>query len=157
MVNHDAGTFTMWAANPTRESTLISVVSTSAEASCDNTTNPGPISSPMVSKAATLSAGSIAGIAIGVVAALAIFGVVVGVYFFHRRRTRSNEIAPIIGPSNAPPEEKDVPMTVPGSVQVASHDAPHELHADMRSELAGDEHQWPLRIYEMPDRVVASG
>ncbi|KAI0444574.1 aspartic peptidase domain-containing protein [Xylaria telfairii] len=154
MVNHDAGTFTMWAANPTRESTLISVVSTNSEVSCDNTTKPDPISSPMVSKAATLSAGSIAGIAVGVVAALAIVGVVVGVYFF-RRRTRSNEMAPTIDPSNAPPEEKDVPMTVSRPAQVA--DAPHELHADMRPELAGDERQWPLRIYETPDRGVASG
>ncbi|KAI8952470.1 hypothetical protein F4801DRAFT_220310 [Xylaria longipes] len=32
MVNHDTGAFTMWAANPTREGSLVSFVSTDAEA-----------------------------------------------------------------------------------------------------------------------------
>ncbi|KAI0542327.1 hypothetical protein GGR58DRAFT_497311 [Xylaria digitata] len=64
MMDHDAGTFTIWQANPTREST---------EGKCGDTTKPGPSSSgsgpPTASSSNSsttpiLSAGSIAGVAV---------------------------------------------------------------------------------------------
>ncbi|KAI0490920.1 hypothetical protein F4859DRAFT_508710 [Xylaria cf. heliscus] len=80
MVNHDAGTFPMWAANPTHESALVSVSTNASVSYNDTTTKPNTTSSSKASKAATLSAGGITSILIGPVAALDIVGV--GVYFF---------------------------------------------------------------------------
>ncbi|TGJ88342.1 hypothetical protein E0Z10_g400 [Xylaria hypoxylon] len=151
MVDHDAGTFTMWAANPSRESTLVSVVSTNAEANCGNTTAPGPSSNGSdssippshSSSTSALSAGSIAGIAIGAVAALGIIGV--GVYFFYKRR-RNHIMEPTTDPVNVPPGEKYV---YDGPEQIGRHPAPHELHSDViRPELAGNQRR-PRSIYEM--------
>ncbi|KAI3341186.1 acid protease [Ustulina deusta] len=151
MVNHDAGTFTMWAANPTRESTLVSVVSTDAKANCSNTVKPSPSSggsgpltaSPGASTVAGLSAGSIAGIAIGTVAALGIIGV--GVYFIFKRRRRSHKTEPTTGPWNLPSGEKYVYHV---HEQTGHHQAPGELHGGIRSELPGDARR-PHSIYEM--------
>ncbi|KAI1154307.1 acid protease [Nemania diffusa] len=128
MVDHDASTFTLWAANPTRESTLVSVASTDSNATCDNA-NP---SSPDSSRMAALSGGGIAGIVVGVVAALGIAGL--GAFFLYKRR-RGSKTEPATNPSNVPLNSKQA-------------DTPYELHGSARPELAGDE-QPPRPIYEM--------
>ncbi|KAI0408346.1 aspartic peptidase domain-containing protein [Xylaria palmicola] len=150
MVNHDASTFTMWAANPTRKSTLVSIASTDAETNCDS--NPAPSSSPdggnstmpssRESTSPTLSAGGIAGIAIGAVAALVILGV--GVYFIYQKR-QSKSIVPTIDPSDTSPGAKDACQV---AEQPARRPAPYELDGSIRPELAGDERH-PRRIHEM--------
>ncbi|KAI1130150.1 aspartic peptidase domain-containing protein [Nemania abortiva] len=153
MVNHDTGTFTMWAANPTRESTLVSVASTTSRADCDNTTSPesgsssdgagSPAPSSNTGTAATLSSGGIAGIAIGAVVALGIFGA--AVYFFYKRRRRRNATGPTVGPSNESPGVKSVYNVTEQTGSHYAHYVPYELHGSARLELAGNERP----IYEM--------
>ncbi|KAI1171737.1 aspartic peptidase domain-containing protein [Nemania sp. FL0916] len=164
MVDHDAGTFTMWAANPTPESTLVSVVptgsTTSMRTDCGNAngTDPSPDghgpatdkgAAPM-NNGAILSPGSIAGIAIGAVAALAIIGV--GAYFLYKRKRRDKMGS--TGPVDVSPVEKygheqywhEVPA------QTSRYALPAELDGGIRPELTADERHLPVhtsRIYEM--------
>ncbi|GAP84760.1 putative peptidase aspartic [Rosellinia necatrix] len=135
MVNHDAGTFTMWAANPVREHTLVSVGSTDAGTNCDNSTQPGSSSDGSnTSASATLSAGRIAGVVIGAVAAFVIIGA--GMYFFYARRRERSKVSDTTNPSNASPGEKDASGA---PEQPHHHDVSYELHDGVVPELAGDE------------------
>ncbi|KAJ8130410.1 hypothetical protein O1611_g3216 [Lasiodiplodia mahajangana] len=160
MVDHDAGVFTMWAANPTRESTLVSVTSADLQANCTNATStePGAASnsgSPSVpssnkSTAATLPGGAIAGVVVGAVAALGI--IIAGVYFLYKRRRQNGKTEPTISPPNMSAAAVDkyvysynAPKQT--SQQYGHQYTPYELHGGTRPELAGDER----RIYEILD------
>lgn len=94
MINHDEGTFTMWKANPTNKSTLVSVVDPKAQAVCQGTLAPGggpssgAGSSGASSSASTgMSTGTIAGIAGGICALiLAVAGFLIGWCLKRRQR-----------------------------------------------------------------------
>ncbi|KAI1418564.1 acid protease [Hypoxylon sp. FL1857] len=88
MVDIDANTFTLWQANPTSDSQL---VSHAADVECTNQTTPGsgegpPSYSQAPQVTSGLSGGSVAGIVVGVVGGLAIIGV--GLFFYFRRVRR---------------------------------------------------------------------
>ena len=71
MVNHDEGTYTLWKANPTKKSTLVSVVGPKAQAVCQGTSTPGSSpggSSTSSSTSTGMSTGTIAGVAGGICA-----------------------------------------------------------------------------------------
>ncbi|KAI1104485.1 acid protease [Jackrogersella minutella] len=90
MVDLDANTFTLWQANPTSDSKL---VSRTTESECGNKTSSSsdvlPSSHSQAPQVASgLSKGSIAGIVVGVVAGLAILGLGI---LFYIRRARNNQ------------------------------------------------------------------
>lgn len=105
MIDLDSDTFTLWQANPTRDSKLVSIaVNRATESQCVNDTSVPPSNGaasdlPQVpQQASVLSGGSIAGIVVGVLAALAFLGL--GVFFYLRRArngaqfTHSDEATP---------------------------------------------------------------
>lgn len=111
MVDVDSNTFTLWQANPTRDSKLTPVaVSRATESQCgDDVSSPasnGSASNPpqALQEEDSLSGGAIAGIVVGVIAAFTFLGL--GIFFYLRwarngtRFTRSDEAAPAIGDEN---------------------------------------------------------
>ncbi|KAI1760425.1 acid protease [Hypoxylon sp. FL1150] len=108
MVDLDSNTFTLWQANPTRDSKLVSAAANRAtDSQCVNDTSiPGSNGtasdlSQAPQQANGLSGGSIAGIVVGVIAGLAVLGL--GVFFYLRRArngaqfTQSDEATPAMG------------------------------------------------------------
>lgn len=102
MVNHDSQTFTMWAANPTTSSNLVSVVNQETETECSNITgvvqpsgNDTMSSNTSTTEDATTPVAAIAGGVVGGVIVIAIIGL--GIFFFMRRRKRASLLS-----SNAP-------------------------------------------------------
>lgn len=116
MVNQDSNTFTMWQANPSKDTNLVAVGS-NPNSTCGNSTaqgqnNGGNRNGNTSSKSSSLSGGAIAGIVIGVLALLAILAL--GALFFLRRRRNAMKAA----------------GTLPG------HPGPHEMNATETGELA---------------------
>lgn len=119
MVNLDAGTFTVWAANSQSNSeTLVAVdeANNSVENSGVCTTIPSPgddsdssssaTGTTSGSKSASISGGAIAGIAIGAVAGVAL--IAAGVWFFMRRK-RAEEPLVANAAGQGPPVYSDNP------------------------------------------------
>ncbi|OTB07026.1 hypothetical protein M426DRAFT_54273 [Hypoxylon sp. CI-4A] len=95
MVDLDASTFTLWQANPTSESKL---VSRAAPSECENTTSTGsgsgssaaPQNDPQSPQTRSgLSRGSIAGIVVGALAGIAISGI--GIFLYLRRARKRSQ------------------------------------------------------------------
>lgn len=147
MLNQDAGTFTMWAGNPSTTQNLVAVdeagnVLTGCEASttngsdsATNTTTPSVSSSATptpIPKSSKLGGGAIAGIAIG---GVAIIAAIVALIFWLRRRGRHN-------PQRLPPtplsmSERSSPPTPPYASRPRQ---PQELSSERAAaELASTE------------------
>ncbi|KAH9903770.1 acid protease [Xylariomycetidae sp. FL2044] len=153
MVDHDAETFTLWAANPTTESQLTPVISANAKENCAGSSQSG--TSPDASMrpaqqhtSAALSGGAIAGIVIGAVAALAVLGVAIYLFLRRRRRSRQLEQTCNYAPMPRPASPKDVDPAVQ-QVDYRYH-GPHELYGGV-SEAELDGQAPPPRpvVYEM--------
>lgn len=126
MVDHDARSFTLWQANPSTSSTLVPV---SGQASGDCTgdggsgagNDNGPESgsgSSGNSSSSTVSTGAIAG---GVVGGVAVLAAIVAVFFFLRRRRRSQDI-------QSPEPGMTEPMDP--SAQSTHNHGPQEVHGN---------------------------
>ncbi|KAI2605960.1 acid protease [Hypoxylon fragiforme] len=154
MIDQDSDTFTLWQANPTSDSKLVSVV-TNENAECGNRTSTpdSNASSPDTSQnsqAATgLSGGSIAGVVVGVVVGLGILGL--GILFYLRRARRQAEFTQAATDSPTPINESrqanrisELPPTDPTK---SWYNPVHELHGSIGvpSEVSGQDHY----IYEM--------
>lgn len=158
MVNHDSQTFTMWAANPTTSSNLVSVVNQETESECSNITGvvqPGAndtmSSNTSTTADATTPVAAIAGGVVGGVIVMAIIGL--GIFFFMRRKKRASALS-----SNAPQS----PLSL-GETHVQQDDSteqsqqPHQAQirqADqMQYEVKAERYELPLdyqpRSYEM--------
>ncbi|EXJ81473.1 hypothetical protein A1O3_07765 [Capronia epimyces CBS 606.96] len=101
MVDQDAGTFTLWQANPSNNTDLVAITNEQSMARCPgaNPSRPANSSTPIetapsnsTSRSEPISTGAIAGIVIGVIAILALLGL--GGLFFLRRRTRRFQAIP---------------------------------------------------------------
>lgn len=115
MVDHDDETFTLWQANATTESNLVSIVSDTTESSCNSTqsgssgtdgTGSSSSSSSNGSDSSTggkSSTGAIAGGVVGGVIALA--AIAAGVFLVMRRRKRRGQIPPSELTGSKPPQE----------------------------------------------------
>jgi hypothetical protein len=117
MVNHDANTFTLWQANPSTASDLVPTIFKDTADSCTNvapngtvivngTTTNGPGASDTAAapiKTRTgLSPGAAAGVAVGVVAVVALLAVL-GWFMFRRKTQRQGKNAPEVASSPLPP------------------------------------------------------
>lgn len=101
MVNHDSNTFTMWQANPSTSSNLISVMSEKVAEACGNVTGvvqPGATATGESAESSSsesstqTSPGVIAGATVGALAFLAAMGL--AVFFLLRRKRRQGESQP---------------------------------------------------------------
>lgn len=145
MVNHDAGTFTLWQANPTSKSRLVRVFDEETANQCDEASG---IVQPSASPSSTLdtdpeadlgdadtssgpSGGVIGGAVVGAVAGLAIIGFA-AFYFIRRKRRRTLQagvaLSPVNGPETpdnkgwyAPPQEMSGSVPMPAEMQGQSH------------------------------------
>ncbi|KAK3945652.1 aspartic peptidase domain-containing protein [Diplogelasinospora grovesii] len=115
MVDHDAGSFTLWQANPTNSTNPVSVVSADVAKQCGGNAT-GAVVQPSASASASASAipggssgtpstGLIAGIVVASVLGTAAIGAAIYMYFRFRRRTGSAE------QQQAPEENKGPEMT----------------------------------------------
>ncbi|XXH03412.1 hypothetical protein Hte_009814 [Hypoxylon texense] len=108
VVDLDYNTFTLWQANPTQDSKLVSVANRATESQCGNETSApvsdgAPSDPPVIPpyEASRLAAGSITGIAVEATAALSIL--VLGVFLYlrqvrRRKRVTQDEVrAPAMG------------------------------------------------------------
>ncbi len=154
MIDQDSDTFTLWQANPTSDSKLVSVV-TNENAECGNRTSTpdSNASSPDTSQnsqAATgLSGGSIAGVVVGVVVGLGILGL--GILFYLRQARRQAEFTQAATDSPTPINESRQANRVselpPADPTKSWYNPVHELHGSIGvpSEVSGQDHY----IYEM--------
>jgi hypothetical protein len=111
MINHDANTFTLWQANPSTASDLVTTTFKDTADSCTNvapngTTTNGPggsdtTAAPIKTRTG-LSPGAAAGIAVGVVAVVALLAVL-GWFMFRRKTRRQGKNAPEVASSPPPP------------------------------------------------------
>ena len=149
MVDQDAGTFTLWQANPSESTDLATVTNAQSAARCDN--NPPPVkSSPSEEASKTgLSGGAIAGVVVGVLAFVAV--VALSVFFLRRRKRRYSSVPPA-QQSTGPQEvhgssSQKPPMSVTHSNWSSDrHDA--SVHGrEVMQEMEG----WtgPRAVYEM--------
>lgn len=98
MVNHDSNTFTMWQANPSTSSNLVSVVSEKVAEACGNVTGVVQPSATATAESSSsesstqTSPGVIAGAVVGGLAFLAAVGL--AVFFLLRRKRRQGESQP---------------------------------------------------------------
>ncbi|VUC33692.1 unnamed protein product [Clonostachys rosea] len=90
MVDHDAGTFTLWKANPSKTSKLVKVTDLKTSTQCTN--NPAATEQPTEEAAAQprASGAVIGGSVAGGVVGLAL--IVLAVFFFLRHKQRSNNV-----------------------------------------------------------------
>ncbi|VUC26954.1 unnamed protein product [Clonostachys rosea] len=161
MVNHDAGTFTLWKANPTRTSKLVQVLGDDTFTGCDK--NQESSLTPRGEAQNPVSGGVIGGAVAGSVAGLAIIALVI--FFIIRHQRRSNvkvpavsafddlprassrtkipdepvEMSPIKGRQRPPSEVYNVPQELYGSEPVS-----HERRASpiVVFELDASERRW---------------
>lgn len=98
MVNHDSNTFTMWQANPSTSSNLVSVVSEKVAEACGNVTGVVQPSATATAESSSsesstqTSPGVIAGAVVGGLAFLAAVGL--AVFLLLRRKRRQGESQP---------------------------------------------------------------
>lgn len=123
MVNLDAGEFTIWAANKESNSeSLVAVdsnnVAVDQTSLCASTSSPTVSSSavPTATKSSALSGGTIAGIAIGAVAAVALLGLL-GWWILRRKRQQVQaQPHPSHLQDHHPPEDDMNKFHVPGDM-----------------------------------------
>jgi hypothetical protein len=140
-VDHDAGTFTIWQANGTSDSRLVSV-----GGECDKTdaqedprpstssdTRSGASDSPQTAvepeeKRGSLSTGTMVGVIVGAVGALAAIAIVVFICCVRRKRKRQQSEKDLLSEASARDAHNITPYFPEGSR--------HELHNAATSELA---------------------
>lgn len=159
MVNHDSQTFTMWAANPTTSSNLVSVVDQETETECSNITgvvqpsaNDTMSSNTGTTEDATTPVAAIAGGVVGGVIFIAILGL--SMFSFMRRKKRASLLS-----SNSPQSplslgETHVPQDGSTEQSQQRHPAPQIQQADqMQSGAKAERYELPPdyqpRSYEM--------
>jgi hypothetical protein len=135
MVNHDAGTFTLWQANPSKESELVPVAATQSPSNCNTSGNETSVSTSTPSPPSnTVSTGAIVGGAVGSFIGLAL---IVGVVVFLKKRRRH-------------------PLFVPSTVGPAQENGfKHELHGNSSQEMTGypkyfDKHSFRHELHQTP-------
>jgi hypothetical protein len=143
-VDHDAGTFTVWQANNTKETRLVSV-----GGNCDLTeSEDSPASSSPIGKPSqaaddtppsaldtdddALSTGTIVGIAVGAVSSLVAFAIIIYVCFVRRKKRKSRTQKSLLSDDNARYGGSDNPYR--------EFETRHELHNVATSELNAAEH-----------------
>jgi hypothetical protein len=146
-VDHDAGTFTVWQANSTTDTRLVSVggdcevqktqetpqTSIAPNPSSSSTTLPDASDSPPTSLDAdkdnvSVSTGVIAGIAVGAVGTLAAIATIVYLCLARRKRRKTSPETSLIS--------RDSPREDYKSYPYFGAEARHELHNVQTSELA---------------------
>lgn len=143
-VDHDAGTFTVWTANRTTDSRLVSVggdcnaTDTQGNPVTDNPTDdqsevPNSVSSGSKTSGdgTSLSTGTIAGIAGGAAGALAVIAVILFVCFKRRKRRRLSAERALLRSGGIHDEQKGHQY-----YEAEARQARHELHNQATSELA---------------------
>lgn len=140
MVNHDAGTFTLWQANPTSKSRLVRVFDEETASQCDDVSG---IVQPSASSTSTIepetaqddeksgtSGGAIGGAVAGVVA-VAIIGFA-AFYFVRRKRQRMVQADAALPVANLPSDNKgwcSPPQEVPASAPITEmHGQSHFIY-----------------------------
>lgn len=161
MVNHDTNSFTMWAANATTTSSLVSVVDEEVAAACGNITGvvqPSATSSAtatetgnvdVTSGSSSTPVSAIAGGVAGGVALLALAGLAACLLMRRRRRKRQALVAPKPGHAELP--QTGYNRGSVGSPYVAKS-AIYEMPPDFiqpRHEMMGHEAPGPGPRYEM--------
>ena len=145
-VDYDAGTFTVWQANSTTDSRLVSsdnscdvvrtqdTPQTSPASTTSSSTGPLPDATESHSSAldpdrenVTISIGAIAGIVVGAIGSLAAIAIIVYLCLARRKRRATPDIALM---------SKDSPRDDYKSYQYFGAEARHELHNVETSELA---------------------
>lgn len=125
MVDQDAGTFTLWQANPSGDTDLAAVTSQRSAAHCNDDPPPDRSSTGEEGKQSGLSGGAIAGVVIGVLALLAVIGLLF-LFIQKRKRKRGTATATTI-PQNVGPQEvhgnssQKLPMSVTPSDLNSEH------------------------------------
>lgn len=168
MVDHDAGTFTLWQANPLTDSDLVAVLdSKAAEGNCTDATGGAGGNSKIESQdSGGSNTGAIAG---GVVGGLVGLGVIVAaVFFLVRRKTRK---AVVEAPATTPSEGMEAAqpykyMSMSESVAVYP-ELPGREYTSLPLELPGGLSPGVLSsdgqrvsgytVYEMPGSNVMDG
>jgi hypothetical protein len=148
MVDQDEGTFTLWQANPSSGSTLVPVMSTKVQTACqactigDLNTNgtsgsadpSGKTGGGVPQSSTRLSAGAVAGIAVGVVATLGITGLALFLFLRSRRRkaVQQQNAMSAGGESDVVPQERHQ--------QYASHHISHVDNSAIKDKPAHELH-----------------
>jgi hypothetical protein len=138
-VDHDTGTFTVWQANNTRETRLISVggncdltESEESPASSSPTGNPPQATDDTPPSALgtdddALTTGTIVGIAVGAASSLVALAIIIYICFVRRKKRKSRTEKSLLSDNDARYGNPDHPY--------GGFDARHELHNVATSEL----------------------
>ena len=94
MVNQDAGTFSIWQANPSKNTDLVGVTSKTSATRCNNSSPPARFLPPEEQSDSYLSGGAVAGITISVMAFAASISLV-AFFYLRRRKRRLRPINPL--------------------------------------------------------------
>jgi hypothetical protein len=180
-VDHDAGTFTVWQANSTTDTRLVSVgggcdtvatqeipVSSSSTGALPEATGSSQADSPQTTldsdqDSKSFSTGAIAGIAIGAAGSIAVIAAIIAACFMRRKKRNQQSEKHILSDSSAHVDHKSIPYS--------PVDTRYELHNVATSELAAVQeareldgveskhghaghgsHNPPHQVYEMATR-----
>ncbi|KAL2131438.1 hypothetical protein VTI74DRAFT_5107 [Chaetomium olivicolor] len=140
MVDHDAGTFTLWQANPSTKSTLTPVISKASDGGCKVETDDGDGAG--ASSSSSVNKGVIAGAAVGGAAVLAGLAALI-VFLLRRKKKKQNMQANIPLQQSQETDEgfyykvdnsgpKEVPGSLPHMAEMRADEwhRPGELHGE---------------------------
>lgn len=140
MVNQDAGTFSIWQANPSKSTDIVAMTNKSSATRCDNSASPARSLSPEESKMSRMSDGALAGVIVGVIVFVIMLGL--GVFFsLQRRKRHTRPVSPpgeILGPKemHGTPSQMQVAPLIPSDCAPEFCGPLEELHIP-RQELEG--------------------
>lgn len=143
-VDHDAGTFTVWQANNTKETRLVSVGGnckvTESEETPSSSSPTGDLTQatddeaqgPLETESEGLSTGTIVGIAVGAAVSLVALAIIVYVCFVRRKKRKSRTEKSLLSDDHAQHGRQNGPYR--------GFETRHELHGAATSELNAAEH-----------------